>query len=523
MDAGHCPIAQLRAFAFMWCAARTWELATGAGHVTAINWFGLAMVTSAGVAVVTGRRAPLSVALVLSIVRTLQRIPMSWDNEYWDLQTDAALLWNMADLGKAAATLRAQYTCFYAAAGFWKLNRAFLDPTASCATVFFLQHVGQWLPADVALAVAPTAAAIAPAATVMVELAVGIAMGLAPRLGAALALVLHSGIAATPKPNNIASFSAKCAARLIFFASPDAVYALVNRLAWPIVVALPVYLAFVKEVLQPQAPQDWACAVFAPACIFVSAALLLSRPVRAPASKGFTALALYYSFVPLVLGTADLGMPSMYSNLRLTGGTNHLLFPTGLLHSWRKDDPASIFYGGTVRVETTTSSSIRQIYPNDITNDLTPDNAVQLLDAAGYQPARFFHPAKPRVLGRHTVPDVPRDWTRFSCPAFELRRLIAEAKAAGEPFEIVYSRLPGDIGDEDWRANAASATITAVFAADGALLNCTDTLMSQPCHDLELARLAPLPYFATKAMLFLPYPIVTRGNRPPPNVLCFGP
>ena len=47
-----------------------------------------------------------------------------------------------------------------------------------------------------------------------------------------------------------------------------------------------------------------------------------------------TSIAVYYAFGSVILGTLDISSPNMFSNLRLHGGSNHLLFPTSLLHKW---------------------------------------------------------------------------------------------------------------------------------------------------------------------------------------------
>ena len=57
---------------------------------------------------------------------------------------------------------------FYSAAGFWKLNTAFLDPAHSCGTILIVQLVGHWLPE--ALTPTPIMKQVARAAPVAVVL-----------------------------------------------------------------------------------------------------------------------------------------------------------------------------------------------------------------------------------------------------------------------------------------------------------------------------------------------------------------
>ncbi|KAJ8614473.1 hypothetical protein CTAYLR_000852 [Chrysophaeum taylorii] len=545
----------IRVFAVMFLAVRAWEL-----YFSPLTLNGKVMLVSALVAVCFAHRGAMCAALATSCLRMLSRIPFAWDNEWWDLQTDAVLCWSLlqwiSDDGcgwvlSAARTTRIQYALFYSAAGFWKLNSGFLDPTTSCATLFFTQHLGRLasvVGADRAKRIAPAVAKVAPTATIALELGVGVAMFAKPKLGAVLAFVLHAAISLTPKPNNISSFSAKCAARLLFFASPRAIHRLV---CWavhrPLVAAavLPVYVAVVS-VLEPSGPQDWATAIFVPSCVFVLAALSLddddendrqimetccccccccccSKKKKKKRSNVLAvALAFIYSYVLLVLGLQDLGSPNMYSNLRLAGGPNHLLVPAAW---WRRTVERT--YGGVVRVEATTSTFVRRRYPADFTDALQPAIVPDLLAASGYLPATFFHPAKARVLRTLAIIPPRQRWVPFTVLAFEFRRLISEATAQGDPFEITYARLPGDTGDEVWRStSAAAATITASFDAKGLCSNCsatTDDNISAACDPHELVRLPPLPYIARKFTFFLPYPVLDRGDGPPPHVPCIGP
>ena len=167
----------------------------------------------------------------------------------------------------------------------------------------------------------------------------------------------------------------------------------------------------------------------------------------------------------------------------------------------------------------------------DQTAELEPTFLVDLLDDSGFQPPRMYHPAVGRVIGLHARPPT-QTWAPFTFFAFELRRLLEETKALAEPFSITYARLPGVGGDEVWRADASVNKTTAVFDPSGNLLRCTTIPTSSkkgktlPCAPEELARLPPLPWYAPKTMLFLPYPVLIRNpvsGASPPNPMCFGP
>ena len=106
-----------------------------------------------------------------------------------------------------------------------------------------------------------------------------------------------------------------------------------------------------------------------------------------------------YAFAGPLLGLQDLGACNMYSNLRLHGGSNHLLVPTGLLGTlWPR--VADAF--AVVRIENSTSSWINSIYPGELTASIAPDE-VELLRSVG-QSGRMFNGAKARILGPHLAP-----------------------------------------------------------------------------------------------------------------------
>ena len=147
-------------------------------------------------------------------------------------------------------TMKEMFSCFYFAAGFWKLNTHFVDPNASCATVFFVQIVANYIVAplswwsssalsmEAATAIAIVAKRIAPAATLVVELTQGslMVMGVVlgnrtcERIGVSMALVFHFAVCMTPRPNDISGFALQCTAGLVWFASSRGVVVTVEQL-----------------------------------------------------------------------------------------------------------------------------------------------------------------------------------------------------------------------------------------------------------------------------------------------------
>ena len=78
----------------------------------------------------------------------------------------------------------------------------------------------------------------------------------------------------------------------------------------------------------------------------------------------------------------------------------------------------------------------------------TPTSAVSRNDGPGTPAIKLFKP-------------VPHPFTPYTLPALELRRVLAEARAASsEPFVLEYEHLPGSVGDERWRQEALESNLT---------------------------------------------------------------
>ena len=198
------------------------------------------------------------------------------------------------------------------------------------------------------------------------------------------------------------------------------------------------------------------------------------------------------------------------------------------------------FTGGVVRIETTNSSWMNGLYPAEYTTVLTRGTQ-NLLTDAGHS-GRHFNSLISRVVGSFAVPPRPDDSTfvKYTLPAFELRRIVHEARQREESFELRYSHLPGivsvhrliismfdagvcvdpikikqhgafrapllltlpivrmlQVGDEQWRISASDRTVTLVDS--GKTRSCTVSVMDgkvlaapMECTDRDLA-LAAFP------------------------------
>ena len=212
-----------------------------------------------------------------------------------------------------------------------------------------------------------------------------------------------------------------------------------------------------------------------------------------------TALCLLWAGGGVISGVIEINTPNMFSNIRMQGGTNHLLgVPTALLQQWRytghgvTDDP---FSGGIVRVDASSSSHINAHYPAEETMVLTPGTRA-LLHLANHS-GRAFNSAVTRVVGSFAIPPRPSrsPFVPFTLPALEVRRLLRDARTSGEAFEIIYTNLPGQSGDETWRVAAKGRKIRLVVDAK-AKETCTVMVAgsggSHLCLSNDLA-IAPFP------------------------------
>lgn len=184
------------------------------------------------------------------------------------------------------------------------------------------------------------------------------------------------------------------------------------------------------------------------------------------------ALGFLYAFVALPLGVMDMGSCHMFSNLRVHGGSNHLIAPTGLLQRWLvKSD--GVYGGGLVRVEASDSTFLREVlqYPGEV-SAMHSERARALMRAAGHT-GRHFHPmlfntpsGRSHAHGeigseQHSasLASAPAAFARFTLPAFEFRRLLGTMRAHGAAFTLTYTHLANVTGSETWRANGGGRRI----------------------------------------------------------------
>ena len=133
------------------------------------------------------------------------RVPRAFDAEYLGAITDATV--GLGALFKACpeAAIRWEMGLFYIAAALWKVNTAFLDPRYSCGTTYAVQLLCALTTGGSKDYLTRVVVAAMPWVTVALEGGIGIAaLGHWTKLAVLLCVALHTGIALTPPPNNIA-------------------------------------------------------------------------------------------------------------------------------------------------------------------------------------------------------------------------------------------------------------------------------------------------------------------------------
>ncbi|KAL3917176.1 MAG: hypothetical protein SGILL_004836 [Bacillariaceae sp.] len=470
-------------------------------------------------------------------------------------------------------TLQEMFACYYTAAGFWKLNSSFLDPKSSCATVFMSQHIAAFTSGMLTRAqqvnLAKNMAAYAPIVTIGVELSMGVPLILGRlsqshdknrfwiRIGLCIILLFHLAVCVTPEPNNISLFALQCATRLVLILDPIALrqtVSIVQQQEWMVMVLVAAVGVTYYGIQHSFTPLNWSFAMYIPVMAFMSLAVAfehanstkslddrdeIASPKRRHQRRPVwtylaTGAALFYSFGTISFGFMEEASINMFSNLKIHGGSNHLIMPTGLLFRWFRDaGDAHPYGGGEIRIESTTSNWLQTIYPNDLTHVLEPTDLVAdlLEEGVGARKPNFFNAGANRVLGlreKGWVPPPPDgQFIKYSVPSLEWKRLLTEAFVKDGSFSVVYSHLPGTGGDELWRAGAYERKVWLVVKS-GFIRSCRvqngNSAWKAKCSVTDLPYNLEVPWWAHKVGLFHGYPILYNSDGTPrESIQCFGP
>ena len=513
------------------------------------------------------------------------KAPHNWESNFWSSLVDIFMSVYVL-MGSSAndytRTILHMFANFYTASGFWKINTHFLDPTASCATIFMAQlvtyYAGGFMSksdiSQVSLMLQPWF----PVGTIAVEMTMGMGLlwascftigskGYYRVLLLAIILILgfHLAVCLMPRPHDISGFALQCASRLALVVPSGGWYKVGLACQRHILLLVTCSVFFLSYGIQHDfTPLNWDFGLFSFVSVlevwaFVEAQGSVSsgdkatketlQSTRQPWWTWFaSSVAFFYSFGTIMLGLMEEASPNMFANLKIHGGSNHLILPTGLLFHWAsarelQGDFDSFWVrnwgGGEIRLESTTSEWLTEIYPNDMTHVLQPQPlVVDLLqnDLDASRPAVYFNSGVNRVLHlreRGFIPPPPHgQFIPYTVPALEWKRLLREALShKGRPsFEVEYVHLPGTTGDETWRAFAWDRRVT-VRVADGKVVDCSvkqnvpDHIVATPCGPNEVPfQLDSVPYWLSKLGMYHGYPILYNADGSArKSISCFGP
>ena len=131
----------------------------------------------------------------------------------------------------------------------------------------------------------------------------------------------------------------------------------------------------------------------------------------------------------------------------------------------------------------------------------------------------MFSPILARMAGSGLVQpnELGPGFIRYTMPAFELRRLLDEARQRNESFSLEYTHL------SNYNANQAemSTGLKVQLWEDGkGSKTCTLIDQNTPCSPEELVFLPPLGYWS-KLVAFWPHPIITGEAEVHKGGYCF--
>jgi len=276
-----------------------------------------------------------------------------------------------------------------------------------------------------------------------------------------------------------------------------------------------------RSLEPPPGEPDWhlpnlvVCSLFA---LAAAAMPMVPRPadaLRCPTwlRRLVTFEGVLFVYGLILFGLADDFPPKPFSNIRVHGGSNHLFLPTDVLGRYFGLPTVA---SDVVLVERSTCAHINAILPSELTHKLTPGTKA-LLQKVGHS-GRVFGPAWGRNVSPEGVTPNGAPFVRYTLPSFELRRVLSEARAEGDGFELEYRRLPrGYSADAPARAALATLPLTRLVEKPGGQRSCTVTAVNESTFGL----FAPSTVCAPDEPALMPPPhwLSARLNMFWPNVL----
>lgn len=499
-------------------------------------------------------------------------MPFIWDYDLWAALCQLAIvligacgsyLGQTPTLGgpdwlvrSAAPAVRNTIIVLYLATVFWKFTTSFFG-TQSCAPIFTLSLLDLVLPeldetSPLLQQLVWVTAAAAPYLTVFIEALIPLLLWLAPwPFGVLVGVFFHFLIAITPPPNNASIFSVCCIVNFFFFA-PEPIAAAAQRAPTKLLAACSSVAVGAAIRLGVRHGSDWGAATtVVMGCFYLHAAMCPAPQTQQAAGRRahpvvgritwlMVVLTLGYGVALPALGLQDMGASTMFANLHVYSGSNHLVAPTGLLF-----DHLPVLAGGVVRVDATNSVHFNSINPHEVSTMHSP-RLKQWLSSVGHS-GRQFAPYGARVMGSFAPRPGPADlpaaekvFTPYLLPMVELRRLVNEAGAKGESFELQYTKLglppldaakalatrgrfergrvtPQDVLSAKFKDNM----LNNCAGCDGSFIKCTDSFVLCECTDSAGTRCSgedvelltkPLPAWAFKTLAFFSFPVAPSGG-----------
>ena len=125
-------------------------------------------------------RLSLGIAMCLRVTMFIVQAPMIWDSSIWANFTDIAVIGALCVVQReqivasCSDLIRVQMGLFYLAAGFWKINTAFLAPSVSCASVYVASLLAYLPEALLPTRLVELALASSPIMTILGEAGLGV-------------------------------------------------------------------------------------------------------------------------------------------------------------------------------------------------------------------------------------------------------------------------------------------------------------------------------------------------------------
>eukprot|EP00746_Dinoflagellata_sp_MGD_P071531 gnl/MRDRNA2_/MRDRNA2_29121_c0_seq1.p1 gnl/MRDRNA2_/MRDRNA2_29121_c0~~gnl/MRDRNA2_/MRDRNA2_29121_c0_seq1.p1 ORF type:complete len:605 (-),score=85.70 gnl/MRDRNA2_/MRDRNA2_29121_c0_seq1:22-1836(-) len=473
----------------------------------------------------------LMIAHVANIVSWATWTPAVWDHMTWAACLECTFV--LAVLGgggrekiadRFLPAARKELVCLYWSAAFWKLTTSWYTVYSSCAPVLLSELLAGIFTQNTMPAggmVANGLLQFAPIFVASLEFAVALALTLRPVAGVILALGFHQTINMMPM-TYAGGFSVSMCCRFTLFLPGIVTKALGPSAERALYIPAVIVGPLSAIMFAVHGGIDTACVAYLTLGFLYCRGIMHGHTFKFGGGVGWLntaalGIGFSYAFLGPILGIQAMSSSTMYGNVKQWGGTNHMVVPTGLLQeyftththpSWAAD----AFGGGLLRVDSTNSSVMKQLAPAEATRNLPPFSR-QLLKGVG-TPARYFELYAARnyfnreddfgasALHNRGQNDLGLQDPPYVQPAYEMRRVLALARARGESFILKYTKMPWSGTPKSYMAYEGEQVILIENSATGER---TCKVGGKTCTASEIALLPPPPTWLQS--LLHPYPM----------------